>query len=183
MESILQSFKERAADIVDRFKREVASVRTNRPSASLVEGIMVTYYDQTIPLRQVGSVSVVPPREIHVQVWDKAATAAVVKAIEVSSLGLTPSVEGNVVRLFLPELSEERREEFTRHVKKIAETFRIEIRAVRDETNKTIKKKEAADELTEDDVFKAREEVQKAVDAANKTIEAILDEKIREIRE
>lgn len=183
MEPIIQAFKKRGEDIVERFKKEIASVRTNRPSASLVEDVKVNYYDQVMPLRQVGSVGITPPREIHIQVWDKAATTAVVKAIEASSLGLTPSVDGNVVRLFLPELSEERREEFVRHVKKIAEQFRIEVRTARDEANKEVKKKEDADELTEDEKFRAKDEVQKAVDGANKAIEAALEEKIREIKE
>ena len=183
MEQLIQSFKVRTAGIVDRFKKEISSVRTNRPSASFVEDIKVTYYDQTMPLNQVGSVGITPPREIHIQVWDKAATAAVVKAIESSSLGLTPSVEGNVVRLFLPELSEERREEFVRHVKKISEQHRIELRHARDEANKEIKKKEEDGELTEDEKFKVKEEVQKVVDETNKAIETALEGKIYEIKE
>lgn len=183
MDTLMESFKKRAAAIVDHFKKEIASVRTNRPSASLVDDIKVSYYDQMMPLNQVGSVGITPPREIHIQVWDKEATAAVVKAIEMSSLGLTPTVDGNIIRVFLPELSTERREEFVKHVKKIGEQHRIELRHARDEANKEIKKKEENDELTEDEKFKVKDEVQKVVDETNKAIESALDEKIREIKE
>ncbi len=175
--------KKEIAGIVDRFKKEIAGIRTNRPSAGLIEDIKVSYYGQIVPVKHVGSVGVTPPREIHVQVWDTSAVGLVSKAIESSQLGLSPQVEGNMVRVFLPELSAERREEFIKHVKKTAEQYRIEIRHARDEANKDIERRENESEITEDERFKEREDVQKTVDGGNEDIEKFLEEKIAEIKE
>jgi len=180
MDTILNTCKTRLEKVRDSFKKEIAGVRTNRPSTALVEDIKVSYYGEMTPLKHVGSVGIVPPREIHIQVWDGAAVAAVAKAIETSSLGLSPQAEGNTVRIFLPELSAERREEFVRHVKKVAEQHRIEVRRARDEANKEAEKQE---DVSEDEQFKLKESIQKEVDAANEAIENALEEKVREIKE
>lgn len=183
MEEILKQFKTHLATILESFKSEIAGVRTNRPSAALIEDVKVTYYNQTTPVKHLGSVGVTLPREIHVTVWDQAAVAAVAKAIETSSLGLTPQVQGNTVRVFLPELSEERRQEFARHVKKIAEDHRIKIRHARDEANKKMEKAEETEGLSEDQTFTAKENIQKAVEKTNEEIEKVLAAKVKEITE
>lgn len=178
-----EKLKKEIVGIVDRFKREIAGIRTNRPSPGLIEDIKVSYYGQIVPVKHVGSVGVTPPREIHVQVWDTSAVGLVSKAIESSQLGLSPHVEGNMVRVFLPELSAERREEFIKHVKKTAEQYRIEIRHARDEANKDIERRLNESEITEDERFRGREDVQKVVDGGNEDIEKSLEEKIAEIKE
>jgi ribosome recycling factor len=179
---MIEEFKKQTTTIVSEFKREIAGIRTNRPSPGLIEDIKVSYYGQFVPIKHVGSVGVTPPRELHVQVWDGSAVGLVSKAIESSSLGLSPQVEGNTVRVFLPELSEERRDEFTKHVKKTAEQYRIELRHARDEANKDIQKRLDESEITEDGRFKEREDVQKVIDKANEEIEVLLEEKIKEIK-
>jgi ribosome recycling factor len=183
MEEILKQFKAQLASILESLKSEIGGVRTNRPSPGLIEDVKVTYYNQTTPIKHLGSVGVTLPREIHVTVWDQAAVSAVAKAIEISSLGLTPQVQGNMVRVFLPELSEERRQEFVRHVKKITEDHRIKIRHARDEANKKIEKSEEEGGFSEDQTFAAKEQAQKAVDKTNEEIEKILEMKVKEIAE
>jgi len=176
-------FKTQMKKIVESLKKELSGVRTNRPSAALLEDIKVSYYDQTMPLKQLGSVGVKPPREIHVQVWDKDAVPAVVKAIESSSLNLSPQADENVVRIFLPELSEERREELVRHIKKSSEQYRIQVRNTRDDANKEVEKSFNDNEIGEDEKFRLKESIQNIVEDTNKEIEDLLDAKVSEIME
>jgi ribosome recycling factor len=178
-----KEFQEEVRRATDTFKREISGVRTNRPTASLIEEIKANYYDAPTPLKHLGSIGVTLPREIHMQVWDTAALPAIAKAIETSSVGLVPQVDGNIIRVFLPELSEERREEFKKHIKKTAEEFRIQIRHSRDDMMKKIEKAEEAGEITEDEKFRERETAQKTVESGNAEIERILDAKIKEIDE
>jgi ribosome recycling factor len=126
---------------------------------------------------------VVPPRTIQIQAWDKEAVNSIAKAIETSSLSLSVSIDGNILRVNLPELSEERRRELVRHVKKVAEEFRISLRLLRDEANKKIQKMLDDDAINENQKFKLREEIQKIVDEVNSAIESALDNKIKEIQE
>ena len=179
----IDKFSSQTKGIVDSFKKEIGGIRSNRPSASLVEDLKVSYYDQMTPIKHVGSIGVVPPREIQIQVWDKGAISSVVRAIETSQLGLSAQVEGNIIRIYLPELSQERRGELIRYVKKIAEQYRIQIRHSRDEVNKQIQKLCDNNEISEDDKFAYREKVQDIVDGANEDIEKYLSLKIKEINE
>jgi len=180
---VTQELQRKLAAVLAGFEREVKGIRTGRPSPALVEDLKVSYYDQTLPLKQIGSLSVSPPRDLLVQVWDKEAIQGVVKSIEASSLGLSAQVEGSVVRLRLPELSRERREELIRHVKRVAEQHRIQIRHVRDEVNREVQKQFDAKALSEDQRFALRESVQESVDEANQSIETILGRKTKEIEE
>lgn len=175
-------FKNNIADIVAKLKQDLAGIRTNRPHPSLVEDIKIDYYGTPTPIKNIASLSIAPPREIDISVWDAGAVKAVVRAIEDSPLGVTANAEGNLVRVFLPELSEERRDEFIRLAKKKTEERKIELRRLRDETNKEIEQKFHIKEITEDEKFKIRENVQKETDEANKKIEALLETKIQEIK-
>ncbi len=179
MNAMESSFESEADRILADLKRELSGVRTNRPSAALVEGIVVDYYGQQTPLKHMSSVSIALPREINIQVWDKGAVSAVAKAVETSTLKLSPQVQGNVVRIHLPELSAERRAEFIKHVKKTAEDYRIRLRHARDEANR---KTQGDVALTEDDKFSEKERVQRAVDKTNDGIEKALEAKIKEIK-
>ena len=180
---ITQELQSKLAVVLAGFEREVKGIRTGRPSPALVEDLKVSYYNQTLPLKQIGSLSVSPPRDLLVQVWDKEAVQGVVKSIAASSLGLSAQVEGSVVRLRLPELSRERREELIRHVKRVAEQHRIQIRHVRDEVNKEVQKQFDEKALSEDQRFALRESIQESVDEANQSIETILGRKTKEIEE
>lgn len=181
MERLLENFKKQTVSAMQAFKQEMSGIRTNRPSAALVEHIPVHCYNQTMPLKQVGSIGVLPPREIHIQIWDKSIMPNVVKAIEGATLGLTAHQEGDVVRIHLPELSAERKQELIRYAKKRAEEFRIRLRQERDDANKEIQKMFSDGEAREDVKFKLKEDIQKEVDRTNKEIDAIIELKISEI--
>jgi len=183
MHESIDTFKEASKKIVEDFKKEISGVRANRPSAALIEEIKVMYYGNPTPLKHVGTISVVPPRELQVQFWDKEAVQPSAKAIEGSSLGLNASVEGNTIRIFLPELSSERREELARYAKKISEEYRITVRHARDEANKSAQGAFDEKEIGEDMKFKLKEEIQKCTEETNKAIEVILEKKIAEIQE
>jgi len=183
MHQSLIEFKEAAKKIVEDFKKEISGVRANRPSAALIEEIKVVYYGNPTPLKHVGTISVLPPRELKVQFWDKEAVAPSAKAIETSALGLTPNIEGNTIRIFLPELSSERRDELAKFAKKISEEYRISLRHSRDEANKSAQAAFDEKEIGEDMKFKLKEEIQKQTEETNKLIEEVLDKKIAEIHE
>jgi len=181
MTGISEKFKKENSLLIENFKKEIIGIRGNRPSPAIVENLKVDYFGQTLLIKQLGSISVIPPREIDVNVWDKNAIPGVVKAIENS--GLSANYEGKLIRIHLPPLTEERRRELIKAVKKIGETFKIQLRAHRDETNKEIGRSFDAKELNEDQKFKLKEEIQKSVGSVNKEIENILDKKIKELEE
>ena len=165
---------------VEKLREELKMIRGNRPSMDLVEGILVNYYEQETPIKQLGSLSILPPRSIQVSVWDKNAVGPIMKAIEKAKIGLSVSNDGNNIIATLSPLVAERREELAKLIKKVSENFRIQVRAYRDEAVKKLKDAETAKELTEDDVFKTKEKIQKAVDEANKKIENLVEGKLRE---
>lgn len=177
----LADFEKRANLILENLKKELSGLRGGQPTPKLVEDLKADYFGQLVPIKQLGSISVAPPREIDIKVWDKNAVAAVVKAIENSGLGLTANTAGNLIRLNLPPLSEERRQEIIKLAKKTAEEFRIQLRHFRDECNKQINKKESGGEIDEDQKFKLKAEVQKITDKITGDIEKSLENKVKEI--
>ena len=177
----IQRFETDVKTVADALRGEFQVLRGNRPSPKMVEDIKVDCYGQMMTVKQLGSISVVPPREINISLWDQSTAAAVAKAVEASSLNVPANVSGNVIRINLPQLTDERKREMEKVVRKMAEERRIRIRALREEANKEIKKMEEAAQLSEDAAFKKKEEVQKAVDAANKEIERLLDAKVQEL--
>ncbi len=168
---------------VQKLEDELKAVRGNRPSVQLVEDVKVNYYDQLLSVKQLGSLGVRPPREIEITVWDKNAVGPVSKAIAEAKIGLSVTNEGNVVRASLPPLTDERRQEFMKLVKKMAEATRIQIRTKRDEIIKKIKAAEAEKKLDEDQMFKAKEKIQKQIDEVNKRIEEAVERKMKELAE
>jgi ribosome recycling factor len=180
---ILKSLELRTAEAMKHFKEQLAGIRGGRPNAKLVEDIAVEYFGQKLSVKQLGSISILPPREIQISVWDKNAAAAVLKAIESSNLNVGANIEGNLIRINLPALSGERRQELIKIAKKEAEEARIEIRSSRDETNKEINQQFEKKEISEDEKFNLKEKVQKNIDKANEEIDKILENKIKEIEE
>lgn len=177
-----EEFKIKTAALKESFKSEIQGLRANRPSPALVENIKVNCYDnQVLTIKQLGSISVTPPREINIQLWDKSVVVNAVKAVESSELGLAAKADGNIIRIHLPELTQERRQELAKRVKQIAEQCRIQLRHFRDEANKFVQTVFDRKEITEDRKFKLKEDVQKEVDKTNENIEKILDDKISEI--
>lgn len=183
MDTILKELENRLNQAVEYLKSELQSVRGNRPSVGLLEDIKVDYYGQMLPLKQLGSFSIRPPRDIEINIWDKSASGAVVKAIENAKIGFSVTNEGNIVRVSLPPLTSERRAELEKLVKKITENCRIAVRNERDEAIKKAKTAEEEGRLNEDSVFRTKEGIQKIVDKTNKNIELLLESKLKELRE
>lgn len=161
--------------------REFGGLRTGRASAGLLEPINVDAYDSMMPMNQVGTISVPEPRLLTVQVWDQSLVKAVEKAIMESSLGLNPQTEGNLIRIPIPDLSEERRVELTKVAGQYAEQARIAVRNVRRDGMDRLKKMEKAGELSQDDQHLYADEIQSMTDAHIKKIDAALDVKEQEI--
>ena len=183
MDSYLKELQNALEGAVQRCHEELQGVRSNRPNPQLVENVSVPAYGQTMTVKEVASLAVVPPRTIEINVWDKGLVTTVAKAIEDAKSGLSVSNDGNTIRAMLPSMTDERRAEFTKLAKKIAETTRIQIRSHRDDVLKKIKTAEEKKELTEDTVFKGKEQIQKVVDQANGKIEQNLNSKLAEIAE
>lgn len=183
MDSYLKELAAALAALLAHLQTELGGVRSNRPSVQIVENVMVEYYGQKMPLQQVASLSIRPPRDIEINVWDKEAVAPAMKAIQEANIGLSVSNDGNIIRGSLPALTAERREEFMKLAKRIVEEAKIQIRMRRDETNKKVKAAEEEGALNEDQVFKGKEQIQKAVDEANKKAEALLEGKVKELSE
>ncbi len=179
MDPELKRFKEELAEAILHFKSELAGVRTSRPTSRLIEDIKVEYFGQMTPVKQLGSIMIVPPYEMAVGVWDKGAASEVAKAIEAAKLGLSVSVDGSTVRLHLPMLSADRREELLKLAKAMAEKERIRVRGLRDDANKRVKASGANDDVQ----FSLKEGIQELTDGANKEIDALLAAKGEEIRE
>ena len=165
------------------WREEVSQIRTNRPTPHLVEDIVVDYAGVPMKIKQLGSISVSPPRDIQISIWDKSVVGAVAKALELSPLGLLPSVDANIVRISLPPLTSERRAEIAKIMKGTAEKVRIRLRMIRDEVNKDIVAKETNKEITEDQKFSLKDEVQEIITKFNKEIDLLLEQKVSEINE
>jgi ribosome recycling factor len=177
----MADLKKRMNGAVEVLRKEFGGLRAGRASASLLEPIMVPAYGSEMPLNQVGTVSVPEARMLSVQVWDKGLVKAVEKAIRSSDLGLNPSVEGNLIRVPIPELSEERREELVKVAARYAEAARVAVRNVRRDGMEQLKRLEKDHELSQDEQHRTAEQVQELTDAEIKQINEMLAAKESEI--
>lgn len=173
--------KRRMDGALDALKREFGGLRTGRASTSLLEHIQVDAYGSAMPLNQVASVSVPEPRLLTVQVWDNGNIKATEKAIQDAELGLNPQAEGNLIRVPIPELSEERREEMTKVAAKYAEQGRIAVRNVRRDGMDSLKKLEKDGDISQDEQHARGEDIQKMTDAYIKLVDELLEAKEQEI--
>lgn len=174
----LQDLKKRMDGAVSALKSEFSGLRTGRATTSLVEPLTVNAYGSSMPMAQVGTISVPEPRMISIQVWDKSLVGAVEKSIRESGLGVNPVVDGTNVRIPIPALTEERRIELTKVASKYAEQARVAVRNVRREGMEAIKK---ADGVSEDEQKKLSEQVQKLTDETIKKVDEALKAKETEI--
>jgi len=174
---------ERMDHSIEALKKEFASVRTGRASLALLDGIKVDYYGTPTPLQQVASLSVPESRQIAIQPWDPKTISEIEKAIMKSDLGLTPTNDGKVIRINMPSLTEERRKQLVKVVKKNAEDAKVAVRNIRRDVNDEIKKLEKEKHLSEDDTKKSLDEIQKFTDSYVKKIDEILVHKEKEIME
>jgi ribosome recycling factor len=177
----LSELKRRMQGALQVLKQELSGLRTGRASANLLEPVQVEAYGTRMPLNQLATVSVPEARMISVQVWDRSMVHAVEKAIIAANLGLNPSTEGQVLRLRIPELNEERRRELVKVAHKYAETARVSVRHVRRDGMEVLKKLEKDHKISQDDHKRQDTEVQKATDQAIAEIDHALAAKEKEI--
>jgi ribosome recycling factor len=177
----LDDLKRRMDGAISALDKEFQGLRTGRASVNLLEPIMVDAYGSKMPINQVGTVGVPEPRMLTVQVWDKSMTKAVEKAIRESDLGLNPQVDGQLLRIPLPDLSEERRAELAKVAAKYAESARIAVRNVRRDGMDSLKKAEKDGDLSQDEKHLYEEEVQEMTDKFVSRIDEALGSKEKEI--
>lgn len=177
----LSEFGRRMDGALEALRKEFAGLRTGRASAHLLDQIHVTAYGSSMPLNQVGTVSVPEPRMITVQVWDRGLVSAVEKAIRDGGLGLNPASDGQLVRVPIPELSQERRTELSKVAHKYAEQGRVAIRNVRRDAMETLKKMEKDGKISQDEHHNLSDQVQKLTDEHVKKVDEALSAKEKEI--
>jgi ribosome recycling factor len=180
---LLADMEDRIGKSVQSISRDMAVVRTGKASPALLEHVRVECWGDSLPLKQVAGISAPEPRLLVVQPWDQSTAEAIVKAIESSDLGLRASTDGHVIRIPVPKLSEDRRRELIRHVRKLAEDGRTAVRNIRRDCNDHLHRARKQSEITEDQESRTLDEVQKAVDEAISEIDRILKAKETEIME
>ena len=183
IESMYQETEESMQKAIDALKNEFKKVRTGRASLSILDDIRVDYYGTLTPLNQMASLSTPESRLITIQPWDVSVIKDVEKAILKSDLGLTPSNDGKVIRISIPPLTEERRKQLVKVIYKKSEEHKISIRNVRRDANDLLKNLKKDGEISEDDAFKAQEQVQKITDEHIKLIDDVCKNKEKEILE
>jgi len=183
VEDLFKDTSGKMARSLEAFRKELGKVRTGRASFSLLDGIKVDYYGTPTPLQQVGTLSVPESRLITVTPWDSKMVGPIEKAIQSGGLGLNPSNDGKVVRIPIPPLTEERRKDLVKVVRKMAEDARIAVRNIRREGIERIKEKERNKEISEDLMKRWQDKVQKETDSFVKKIDEILKTKEQEILE
>jgi ribosome recycling factor len=183
IESIYQETREGMNKSIDSLKNEFKKVRTGRASLSILDGIRVEYYGTMTPLNQMASLSIPESRLITIQPWDVSVIKDIEKAILKSDLGLTPSNDGKLIRISIPPLNEERRKELVKVIYKKSEEHRVAVRNIRRDSNELLKGLKKDGEISEDDAFRAQDQVQKITDKHIKLIDDVCKEKEKEILE
>lgn len=180
---ILKSAEERMKKAIEATRIDFSTMRAGRASAALLDRIVVDYYDTPTPLNQMASVSVPDPRTLVIQPWDKTALPLIEKAIMKSDLNLNPSNDGQLIRLPVPPLTEERRRELLKIVKHMAEEGRVAIRNIRRDANDHLKTSQRDGEISEDDLKRAQDQVQKLTDKHIKDVDHMLEVKEKDLLE
>ena len=181
MKEIQNKLQQQMEKTIEALKHEFSTIRAGRANAQMLDKIRVDYYGTPTPINQVGSISVPEPRTLMINPWDKSAMKDIETAIRNSDLGLNPTNDGEVIRLNVPALTEERRKELCKQAKKASEDFKVRIRNERRDANDKLKKLEKEGEITEDDLKKAQDNVQKMTDKYIKEIDTLLDIKEKDI--
>ena len=182
-DEIMLDLEERMDKALEALQHEFATIRTGRANASLLDGIMVDYYGAPTPVAQMATVSVPEPRMLMIQPWDKSTLKDIEKAIQMSDLGLVPNNDGALIRLNIPQLTEERRKELVKLVHKRTEDARIAVRNIRRDGNDSLKKEEKKDGISEDQVKKAMDDVQTLTDKKMEEIDHLMAAKEKEVLE
>ncbi|CEN21844.1 ribosome recycling factor [Paraclostridium sordellii] len=178
---VKKQLDEKMNKTIEALKKEFTTIRAGRANAQMLDKVRVDYYGTPTPVNQVGAISVPEPRTLMINPWDKTAMAEIEKAIRNSDLGLNPTNDGQVIRISVPALTEERRKDLAKQASKVAEEFKVRLRNERRDANDKLKKMEKEGEITEDDLKKSQDEVQKITDKFIKEVDSLLRAKEQDI--
>ena len=179
--SEIKEYEEKMSKSLDSLKEEFSSIRAGRANPHILDKIKVDYYGAPTSLQQVANISVPEARMIQIQPWESSLIKEIEKAILVSDLGITPNNDGKVIRLVFPELTEDRRKELAKDVKKKGDNAKVAIRNIRRDANDSFKKANKAGELSDDELSNAEDEVQKITDKYTALVDKAIEEKTKEI--
>ena len=178
---VIDNMLEKMNKSVAVYRKELSSMRAGRANPQLLDRITVDYYGSQVPINQVANISIPEPRIIQIAPWEQSMLKVIEKAIQKSDLGINPSNDGKIIRLLLPELTQERRKELVKQTRKMAEDCKVAIRSIRRDANDQIKKMKKDNAITEDDQKSAEDKIQKATDKIVKEVDAITAEKEKEL--
>lgn len=181
MKEVIKKCEEKITKTCENLDGEFSNIRAGRANPNLLNRIMVEYYGTPTPMQQVGNISVPEPRIIQINPWEKSLLKAIEKAILASDLGITPTNDGTSIRLVFPELTEERRKELVKDIKKKGEAAKVAVRNVRRDANDTLKKMEKSTDITEDERKEGEEKIQKMTDKYVAKIDKSVENKSKEI--
>lgn len=180
---VMQETKEKMNKAAEALQRELGQIRAGRANASILDRVMVNYYGAPTPVNQMASIGIPEARLLVITPFDKSTIKEIEKAIQTSDIGITPQTDGTVIRLVIPQLTEERRKELAKEVKKEAENSKIAIRNIRRDAIDSYKRQEKAGDITEDDLRSAEKDIQQLTDDAIKQLDAIAADKEKELLE
>lgn len=183
METIKKNLQEKSEKSIAVLKEDLNTVRAGRANPALLDKVMVEYWGTPTPLKNIANISVPDPRTLMITPFDAKSIKDIEKAINIANIGINPSNDGKCIRLVIPQVTEERRKELTKIVKKMGEDAKVAVRNLRRDANDHLKKMEKAHEITEDDLKKALDDVQKTVEKTEKKIDEIVSAKDKEIME
>jgi ribosome recycling factor len=181
MQKAIDEKKESLDQAIEHLKIEMGKIRTGRANPGLIESLLVDYYGAKTPLKQIATINTPEPRLLTIQPWDKGSLVNIEAAIRESDLGFNPNNDGQLIRISIPQLTEDRRKEFVKLVNQKAEEAKIAVRNVREEIWKTVQNMEKDGQISEDEKFRGKDQIQKVVDEYNKLIEDIQEKKEKEI--
>ncbi|KRG09998.1 ribosome recycling factor [Staphylococcus sp. NAM3COL9] len=181
MSDVINDTKSKMQKSVDNLSRELANISAGRANSNLLNGVNVDYYGAPTPVQQLASINVPEARLLVIAPYDKSSVGNIEKAINAANLGVNPSSDGEVIRIVIPALTEERRKELVKEVKKIGEDAKVAVRNVRRDSNDVLKKQEKNGDITEDDLKSQADDVQKLTDNSIKEIDKLLEEKEKDI--
>ncbi len=183
MEIIKKNLEEKSKKSIAILKEDLNTVRAGRANPALLDKVTVEYYGTATPLKNIANISVPDPRTLLISPFDPKSVGEIEKAINMANIGINPSNDGKCVRLVIPQVTEERRKELTKTVKKMGEDSKVAVRNLRRDANDHLKKKEKAHEITEDELKKALDDIQKSIEKTVKEIDDIVAAKEKEILE
>ena len=181
MNERVKEYSDKMQKTIEHLAQDYAAVRAGRANPHVLDKIKVDYYGTPTPLQQVGNISVPDPRIIQIQPWEKSLLKEIEKAIQMSDVGINPTNDGTVIRLIFPELTEERRKDLVKDIKKKGEAAKVAVRNIRRDGNDAFKKFGKSDDISEDEIKDMEDELQKITDKSIKQIDSLVDEKSKEI--